>query len=118
MKSFMAPIWFASFLENDNASRTKRETRCRSVLSVRFRNLCPQSLGTLAAAITHVQGNHLARYGIHGDPNPLLVGLLLDKAGHFIRFHLQASNHDVAVTGDRLDVEMIWQCPSALDQKA
>jgi hypothetical protein len=50
--------------------------------------------------------------------NPLLVDLLLDKAGHFIRFHLKASNHDVAVTGDRLDVEMIWQCPSALDQKA
>ena len=32
MKSFMAPIWLASFLENDNAARTKRDTRCRSVL--------------------------------------------------------------------------------------
>src|SRR5262245_11617214 len=28
----MAPIWLASFLENDSASRTRRDTRCRSVL--------------------------------------------------------------------------------------
>ena len=32
MKSLRAPIWLASFLENDNASRTKRDTRWRSVL--------------------------------------------------------------------------------------
>ena len=31
-KSFLAPLGFASFLENDNASHTKRESRCRSVL--------------------------------------------------------------------------------------
>ena len=90
----------------------------RGVLPLRFRNLRPESLGTLAAAITHVKGNHLASCGIHGDPNSLLVGLLLYKAGHFIRFHLKASNHDIAVTGDGLDVEMIRQCLNALDQKA
>ena len=28
----MAPIWLASFLEQDNASRTSRDTRCLSVL--------------------------------------------------------------------------------------
>ena len=32
MKSVRAPIWLASFLENDNAARTTRDTRCRSVL--------------------------------------------------------------------------------------
>jgi hypothetical protein len=32
MKSVMAPIGLASFLENDNASRTKRDTRWRSVV--------------------------------------------------------------------------------------
>src|SRR5262245_11285360 len=26
MKNLMAPTWFASFLENDNVSRTRRET--------------------------------------------------------------------------------------------
>jgi hypothetical protein len=28
----MAPIWVVRVLENANASRTRRETRCRSVL--------------------------------------------------------------------------------------
>jgi hypothetical protein len=32
MKSLMALIWLASFLEKENASRTSRETRCLSVL--------------------------------------------------------------------------------------
>ena len=32
MNSLMAPIWFASFLEKDNASRTNRDTRWRTVL--------------------------------------------------------------------------------------
>ena len=31
MNSLMAPIWFASFLEKDNASRTKRDTRYQIV---------------------------------------------------------------------------------------
>ena len=32
MKYLMAPIWLASFLEKENASRISRETRCLSVL--------------------------------------------------------------------------------------
>jgi len=32
MKSFMAPIGLARFLEKDNASRTSRDTRCLRVL--------------------------------------------------------------------------------------
>jgi hypothetical protein len=48
----------------------------------------------------------------------MLVGLLLHKAGHFIRFHLQALDHHVVRAGDRLDVEMIRQCLEALDQKS
>jgi hypothetical protein len=31
------PIWLASFLENDNASRTRRDTRCRSIVLKRSR---------------------------------------------------------------------------------
>jgi hypothetical protein len=57
------------------------------VLTVRFRHLCPQSLGTRAAAIPDVERNHLAGGGIHGDPYPLLMGFRLDKAGHLIGFH-------------------------------
>jgi hypothetical protein len=64
-----------------------------------------------------MKGHHLAGLGVHGDPDPLLVSLLLHKAGHFIRFHLQASQHDVAVTGNGLNMEMIRQCLNALDEK-
>ena len=31
MKYLIAPMWFASFFENERALRTSRETRCRSV---------------------------------------------------------------------------------------
>src|SRR5262249_47475732 len=74
-------------------------------------------LGTFAAAIPHMKSDHLAARGIHGDPDPRLVGLLVDKAGHCIRFHLQALDHDVLLAGDGLDVEMIRQCLQALDEK-
>jgi hypothetical protein len=89
----------------------------RGVLTVRVRDLGPQVLGTLVAAIADVKGNDLTGLGIHGDPDPLFVGLLLHKAGHFIGFHLQASQHDVTVPSDGLDVEMIRQGLEALDQK-
>jgi hypothetical protein len=65
-----------------------------------------------------VKGNNLAILGIHGNPNPLLICLCLHEAAHFIRFHLQTSHHDVAVTANGLDVEMIGQGLHALDQKA
>jgi len=64
-----------------------------------------------------VKGNHLASLGVHSDPEPLLVGLLVDKAAHFIRFHRKPLNHHVSVTGDKLDMEMIRQCLEALDQE-
>jgi hypothetical protein len=65
----------------------------------------------------HVEGDPLASHGILDDPDPLLVGLLRRKDGHFIRFHLQALDQHVVRAGDRLDVEMIRQCFEALDQK-
>jgi hypothetical protein len=65
-----------------------------------------------------MKGNHLTCLGVHGDPDPLLVRFLLDEAGHLIGFHLQTSDHDVAMAGDRLDVEMIRQGLEALDEKA
>jgi hypothetical protein len=89
----------------------------RGVLTVRFRNLRPQALGTLAAAITHVKGNHLPCCGVHGDPNPLLVCFLLDKAGHCIGFHLKPLHQHVVLTGDALHMQMIRQGLTALDEK-
>jgi hypothetical protein len=89
----------------------------RGVLTISERNLRPQALGTLAAPVTDMNGNHLTRRGIHGNPHPLPVRFLLHTAAHFIGFHLKASDHDVATTGDRLDVEMLRQCLKALDEK-
>jgi hypothetical protein len=65
-----------------------------------------------------VKGKHLAAHDSHGQSDPLFVGLLLHKAAHVTRFHLQTANHHVTMTGDGLDVEMIRQGLNALNQKA
>ena len=60
-------------------------------------------------AIADVKGNDLARLGVHGEPNPLFVRVLLHEAAHFIGFHLQALEHDVRMACDRLDMQMVRQ---------
>ena len=89
----------------------------RRVLTISLRNLRPQALGTRAAAIPHVQGNHLAALGVHGDPHPLLVCFLLHKAGHCIRFYRKPLHHHIVLTGDGVAMQMIRQCLTTLDQK-
>jgi hypothetical protein len=64
-----------------------------------------------------VKSNHLAAWGIHGAPDPLLVGLPVDKASHFTRFHLQAFDRDVRRPARRLDVKVVWQSGNPLPQK-
>ena len=51
----------------------------RGVLTVGWRHLRPQVLGTFVAAIAHVKGNDLAGLGIQSDPHPLLVGFFCTK---------------------------------------
>jgi hypothetical protein len=65
-----------------------------------------------------MKGNHLAARGVHGNPSPLLVRLLLHKTGHFVGFYLQALDHDVLRTTHGLDMQMIRQSLEALDQEA
>jgi hypothetical protein len=60
--------------------------RKRGVWPVRQRPLGPQAPGTRAAAIPPMKGTRLARLGIHGQPKPWLMRLLLDHAGHCIGF--------------------------------
>ena len=62
-------------------------------------DLAPQGFGTLAAPIAHVKRNNLTRCGIHGQPDPLLVGLLLHKAPHFVGFSLELVNEYFGWTG-------------------
>lgn len=49
----------------------------------------PQLLRTITTAIADVKRNDLACLLVHGDPEPLLVGLLFHEATHLIRFHLK-----------------------------
>jgi len=143
MQSVMAPIGLASCLEQAHASRTSRQMRCLSVLlhrslglvgrrrhhlllhhlwirvtrgglTVGLRQLGPQVLGPLGPAIAAVTGHALACLGIHGTP-PLLVRLLLDKAGPGRRGHLQARAKHCVRTGDGVDMQRIQQGFPALD---
>jgi len=52
----------------------------RRVLLRHRRDVRLQLLRTRATSVVEVDGNHLARLGIHGDPAPWLVGFLPDAA--------------------------------------
>src|SRR5881398_1436412 len=92
------------WLEGCSASHTPRE------------NSRPTPLKHPLAAIAHVKGDDLACLDVHSDPHPLLVGFFLHEAGQFIGFHFKSLDHNIAGTGDGLDVEMIRQGLEALDQ--
>ena len=64
-----------------------------------------------------MKSNDVACLRIHVDPDPLLVGLFVDKAGHFIRFHLEALDHDLLRPAHGLDVKMVRQGGNTSHQK-
>jgi hypothetical protein len=70
-----------------------------SVFSIDLRDLASQGFGTLAAAIPHVKRNNLTCCGVHGQPDPLLIGLLLYKAPHFVGFSLELVQQYCGWTG-------------------
>ena len=70
-----------------------------SVLLIDLGDLVPQGLDTRAAAIADMKRNNLTRGGVHRQPNPLLVGLLLHKAPHFIGFSLELVHPYLGWTG-------------------
>jgi hypothetical protein len=82
-----------------------------------FKSSSEQHL-SFTTAISDMKANDLAALGIHCQPNPLLVRLVLYEARHFVGFDLKALDHDVRVAGDRLDIEMIGQGFKAVDNKA
>lgn len=51
----------------------------------------------LATTITDVKRHDLARLDMHGQPYPLFVCLLVDKAGHVVDFNFQTLDHDVGI---------------------
>src|SRR5215467_13556343 len=69
------------------------------VLLIDLGDLAPQRFGTLAAPIAHVKRNNLTRCGVHGQPDPLLISLLLHKAPHFLGFSLELVQQYFGWTG-------------------
>ena len=70
-----------------------------SVVLIGLRDLAPQGFGTLAAAIAHMKRNNLTRCGVHGQPDPLLISLLLHKASHLVGFSLELVQQYFGWTG-------------------
>ena len=65
------------------------------LLAIRCRDLGPQRLSTFPTAIPRVEGNHLTGLGIHGDPDPLLVGSLSYEAPHLVGFGFSLVNDEL-----------------------
>ena len=74
------------------------------LLTVHQGDLGPQLFGTVTTAIPHVKRNDLTCFGVHGDPDPLFIGLLLHKAPHFIGFGFQLPNDYICWTDRQLGV--------------
>src|SRR3712207_4258168 len=64
-----------------------------SLLAVIHRYIGPQTFGNVTAEITNMKCNNLARLVVHGDPDPLLMGLLLHRPPHLFRFGFQPSEY-------------------------
>jgi hypothetical protein len=74
----------------------------RGVVLIDCGDRSPQGFGTLAAPIPHVKRNNLTCGSVHGQPNPLLVSLLLHKAPHFVGFRLKLVQQYFGWTGGEL----------------
>ncbi len=90
----------------------------RGGLTIRLRNHGPQLLDAFTTAVTHMERNDLASFGVHREPNPLRIGLLLDKACHCVGFNFEALDHHILVARDRLDMPMIRQGLETGDDKS
>jgi hypothetical protein len=119
-------IRFASFL-GDRFVSLRRNHPGVSVILVRMkrglfpvyqRDLGPEYFGTIATPIADVKRNHLAGGGVHGDPDPLLVGSLRHETPHLIGFGFQPSKHHVRGTRWNPDIEVIRAGGKAFHHKA
>jgi hypothetical protein len=75
-----------------------------NLLAASHGDIGPQLFGTVTTAITNMKRNNLARLGVHGNPDPLPMGLLLHKAPHLISFGFQPSEHHVCWIDRQLGV--------------
>jgi len=89
----------------------------RRLFTVHHRHLGPERLAALPTPIPHVEGNDLTRFGVHRDPNPLLVGFLLHEAPHLVGFRFQSGHHHGCWPGWELDMEVLGTGRKAFHHK-
>jgi hypothetical protein len=65
-----------------------------------------------------MESKDLAAPGVQGQPQPLLVGLLADKAAEVVRFSLQGRDQEWIAVPRGLYIKVRGRCRVALDQKA
>jgi hypothetical protein len=65
------------------------------LLAIRPRDIGPPLLSALPTAIPHVEGNHLTGFGVHGHPDPWLVGSLPYEAPPLVGFGFSLVNDDL-----------------------
>lgn len=83
MKYVMAPIWFATVLEKDNALRTRRETRCRRVLLKRSMWSVRRTAAGEAGCVPRaggLAGLRVAQSDARTGPSAVLSGQLKDES--------------------------------------
>jgi hypothetical protein len=64
-------------------------------------HLRPECFGTVTTASAHVQRHELVGGGVHGAPDPWLVGFRLHNAPQLIGLSFQSSQHSIGW--------MLWQ---------
>jgi hypothetical protein len=89
----------------------------RRLLTVPRRQIRPQLLRTLVTAIPDVERHDLPGLFVHGDPDPLFVGLCFHKAPHLVRFHLKTPNEHIPGRGHGPSMQMVRQHCKAGDHK-
>lgn len=87
------------------------------LLTIHRRQFLPKLSGTLATAITNVEGNDVLRDLIYGQPNPLDVGLLLDKAMHLTGFCFQVTDDEITRAAGQPHMQTIRSGLETLDHK-
>jgi len=89
---------------------------CR-LCTVDRRHVRPELLATRATPLSPMQRNDLAGGRIHGDPNPLLVRLLLDEAPHLIGFRCQPRHPHGERPGGGLGMQVLGTSRATFHQK-
>jgi hypothetical protein len=87
------------------------------LLTICRRDIGPQLGCTFATPIANMEGHVLARGGVHRQPQPLLIRLLLDNATHFVRLNVRSLVDHRIWRGDGPYMQMVWQGGKACAHK-